>query len=301
MTHTLPSGLSFPPIPLKMRRCNFVVPPFALLTLWLTVPMAGAALVAYDGFADYANGALAGNNGGSGWSNAWATNNGTVNVTANGLSYSAGSITVGGNSQAASIVGASNNGSVATRQFTNITGSEVWFSLLVQPNGSGGDDFIQLYVGTNNNFNNSGAVGDLSSNGNSNSWGARVRAGAGDSGTDVGNTALVDGTTVLLVGHISTGGTSGATGIYDLLQLWVNPTSTTLGAPDASVDGSLDLATTTGIDWFGIRTVNLDAGDNYIFDEFRVGTTLESVVVPEPGTISLTLALAGILAFKRRR
>ncbi|WAC18729.1 PEP-CTERM sorting domain-containing protein [Luteolibacter sp. SL250] len=285
-----------------MLRRFFLPASLGLWTVSLGVPTADAALVAYDGFAGYADGALAGNNGGTGWSNAWATASGaTVNVAANGLSYNAGSITVGGNSQAVSILNDSNSGSVATRQFATITSSEVWFSLLVQPNGADGNDFIQLYVGTNNNFSNSGAVGDLNSNNNNNYWGARIRAGAGDSGTSSSGTALSNGNTTFLVARISTDGTTGAAGTYDKIELWVNPTSTTLGTADAFVDGSLDLATTTGIDWFGIRTVNLDAGDNFIFDEFRVGTTLESVVVPEPGTISLTLALAGALAFRRRR
>ncbi|MDA3875151.1 MAG: hypothetical protein PF795_14475 [Kiritimatiellae bacterium] len=107
---------------------------------------ASAALLAYDGFDSYAEGALAGNNGGSGWLSDWESNTVTADVQSGGLSYSNGSVIINGGSKAITIFGAdTNNEQAILRQFTPTTSNgDLYFSYLVQSNTADVDDFYRI-------------------------------------------------------------------------------------------------------------------------------------------------------------
>jgi len=261
-----------------------------------------AAVVAYDSFNSYTPGTLQGGSGGTSWATNWAveaTLESNVNVVNGGLSYSGGAISIDGGSQALAITGDANNGALLTRSFANQTGSELWFSFLFRPNGDVQvGDFLQFWLGTNNSVTSSGSIGDVSQT--TLFYGARAGTSSANNASSPTNQAA--DTTVFLVGRISTDGPGGATAAnFDRMELWVNPVSFTLGTANAISNADTGFTSTTGIDWFGLRTVDLDTTDVRTIDELRVGTDFISVV-PEPGISSLLMgSLVVWLAFWRRR
>lgn len=271
-------------------------------TLGFATPIATthAALVAYDNFESYTAGAdLDGDNGGTGWQGDWFAQP-EVDVVSASLAYTGGSISVNGGSQAVRVNSTSD--SLALRQFDQVAigaSSEVYFSFLFQENSGTSSDFINLWVSDTNNRNGSGGLG-LQSTGSEN-FSTRIRATTGSDFTDLSSTAPVQGQTYFLVGRFSRDGTQGDPLDplrFDLMELWINPTSLTLGTPDASVDQSSGI--NGGIQYFGIRTHGVAAPDQYLFDELRIGTSL-AAVVPEPATAALLTGGLLVLALRRRR
>src|SRR5690606_32458108 len=138
---------------------------------------------------------------------------------------------------------------------------------------------------------NSAGIGDVTA---SNRFGVRI---FGDD-TGVNNsvqgssTYAFDGSVNLLVGRISTAGSSGADAtIFDQIDLWVNPGSTTLGAADLTSDISTELSNSVGLSFFGLQTSSVGSGDDYRIDELRIGTSAAGVLstIPEPSTAALLL------------
>ena len=86
---------------------------------------------------------------------------------------------------------------------------------------------------------------------------------------------------------------------YDRMELWVNPTSQTLGMADAMVN--FDAGLSGGIDLFSNRIVGTETGQIYRFDELRIGTTADSVVpIPEPST-TILLVVGTVMTLLRKR
>src|SRR5688572_29961658 len=104
--------MKLPCVPSLFRSHRPVIIFTAALSFLGSLTDAGAAVIASDDFNSYAIGALAGNNGGTGWSNAYAVAPGTVNISAGGLSYSGGSININGGTQSVAVLGNSNNNSM---------------------------------------------------------------------------------------------------------------------------------------------------------------------------------------------
>jgi len=83
------------------------------------------------------------------------------------------------------------------------------------------------------------------------------------------------------------------------MEVWLNPDSLTLGAPTATANGPGTSAFTGGVTHFGLTTIG-DAA-TIEWDNLRIATTMESVVIPEPATFLLLSIGLGVMATLRRR
>lgn len=118
-------------------------------------------------------------------------------------------------------------------------------------------------------------------------------------------TGLAAGETHLLFGELTNSGTN------DLLRLWLNPSDLSDPTGDAPIINSVGI----GAGWVGsnsgftVRELRLFAdtsvGEQFIFDEIRLGTTpgdvMPFIVLPEPTTAMLAMAGMGMLGLRRRR
>lgn len=291
---------------MKMNKTSALHLSIVCSAAFLIAPSVSAQLVSYDGFETYAQDGLDGDNGGTGWNSAWEAIS-SANVVSGGLSYSNGSISIDGGDQALSITGSSDNTFLREFDSTGL-GNEIYFSFLFSPTNSDASDFYNVFLtngtatSTNTTKQSPGQIGDLSTS--SYNLGARMTRNSGIQ--DLSGTGYTDGETYLLVGRISNGGSSDPSGAnFDLVQLWINPTSTIAGAADAEVDSDAAGAPVGSIVRLGMRSVNIGSGDDYRFDEMRIGSSFESVVtVPEPATyawIAGITALAGLTIVRRRQ
>ena len=120
----------------------------------------------------------------------------------------------------------------------------------------------------------------------------RARAG-GTNTTDLSSVSAVANQTYLVVGKV----TLNSSPTTDQVQIQINPVSTTEpGTWDAEASSNL---TVTDFDTLWFRDGNNQGV--YDFDQIRLGTTYESVVVPEPATGLAALAGLLTLAGRRRR
>lgn len=276
----------------------------ALVGALLVFPvLSQGALIVADSF-DYGTATttvnLNGQNGGTNGTGLWA---GTytaltgINVVDGALSYSGGSITIDGGSRTGQVTGQVNSDGAVRRDFSSQTGT-VYFSFLYRLNAgdSFNDDFAQFFLNnaqstSANNVSNV-AIGNL--NTSANFFGARAAEGSNVT-TDPSAQAISSGVTYFLVGKVSKVSTTN----YNTVELFVNPTSNTepfTASATATRDTGL-----ASLQRFGIRTVNLDTDDRLQFDELKIGTTFESVVVPEPTSAALGLLGAALLCLRRRR
>ncbi len=228
-----------------------------------------APLFAQDEFS-YAAGALAGNNGGTGWANAWGAGN--INVVASGLSHPAGGLTVAGGATQLNIGGAFGTTNSARSLTTTLgtPGTTVWISFLVKPDQTGGADYdgvnfgaagSQLFVGyqgTNFVLNRSGGGGTSSS------------ISFATVPFSVGQTAFV----VMRVDF---------TAAADSATFYIDPTAG-LASPDSppsliGTKNDLDVGTFSQIVIAGGRGFNANLAQ---LDEIRVGSTYLAVAPSTP-------------------
>lgn len=272
-------------------------------TLLAAGATARATLVAYDGFEDYTpNATINGANGGNGWAAAWYSE-ATVRITNAALAYAQGDVVVAGGSQALAILpsGAQIKDNHANRPLP-ATSATVYFSLLFQASPGTGltdDDFIQCILNDDADQNNAGSLGMRNATGASagnDGFFARIRNNTADFGSNTLIKAAA-GQTYFLVGQYAISGAHGSN--YDTMRLWVNPLTLTeplLAHATVAID-----AVTGQVNYLTFRTAFMEAGDYFLVDELRIGTTYASVV-PEPASIVL-FALGGLglcRAFRRR-
>jgi hypothetical protein len=268
--------------------------PFTLAVIGLLALMAGSAqgaLLLYDGFETYANSSgLNTQNGGtaaggSTWS-AWSTASSGQTAQNAALSYSSGQVSVSGGARAfQSDAGATSF--LVSRTFSMpalADGESIYVSYLMRAtSGFGGaNTFTQVGLVNSNNW---GAI--TRQNGSVTDLGVRVSSSDVFGDAD----ALADAQTYFVVQRYTISGANTS------VSVWLNPTSATLGAPNATATGaSLPLDSLRFRGALGTAT--------YLFDEVRIGQSVADVVplVPEPGAPFLLAATAlGLHAFTRRR
>lgn len=268
------------------------------------------ALLAYDGFETYTASEGFGTElvgqtgGGTGWGGAWASGGGTPGtvkvINYNVMSYNNGIVSVSGGSNSLRVPQnpTSPGDFTINRALSASQTGEVWFSLLFKPGNEGSyGDFTQMFISDDGDVNNSGAV--IADGRTGSQWAARVTGNS--SNTTTNTTAdLTDGTTYFIVGRFSKDGPDSVTN-FDRMQLWLNPSSLTLGASTAIANQN---SSTALVNTLGFRFFDYDANDSVLIDEIRIGESAADVipVIPEPGTVyALLVGLAGVPLIVRRR
>lgn len=256
-----------------------------------------AQLICYEGFGSYSAGvqvesggngsAGTGLNGGLGWGGAFDVNNAIKslvlieNRAATPVTYTNGEITIPGGDRALRFSEIANGAYAVQRPlgtvFNAASGETLWFSFLFRTNNAsslGNRDLFQLGFDSNPNASNArvsiGATTTSTSFPSPFQFFARSTTAVNASAFH-GSLPIAAVTTYLLVGRIQANA-----GIYDVVSLFVNPTSLEDPGP-ASASVTLNSGLTTLSHAF-IRTVDLDSGDAYVLDEWRIARDYGSVV-----------------------
>lgn len=230
-------------------------------------------LITYEGF-NYSPGALAGDNGGSGWTNAWSVSGTSGTVSSTGMTYTDGSgkmLPVTGGS-----ANVNSQGDFRTPSSTPNSGT-LYISFIAQvPTASGSYFGLSL-------FNSASEVLFLGAPNADADWGIDPKAGTVVTGT----TSITNST--FLVYEVQFGASSSTISEYD------NPSLTAQPGPANATTTTTDLTTASG--WTQIR---VQSGENANIDEIRIGTAYADVV-PEPAALGLFGCFGLGLAMRRRR
>ena len=227
-------------------------------------------------------GALANQNGGSGWSSNWGT--GTNSITSPGLTFTKNGQTLVSSGNMATTVG-NDVGNFRQLPSTISTGTEFVSLLSKLDSGTGGTGYagFSLFNGGSENL----FIGQIFNNTH---WGLDQSTGVQASNV------VVDGTTHLLVAQIDYGAGAGG---QDRVRLYIDPTPG-LSAPD--VAPAIDVSTTRSASFNQVRIQAGSGASPVDFDEVRMGTSYAGVTpaVPEPATLGLfAVAALGMLARRR--
>lgn len=266
-----------------------------LLVLALIAPAHGALLLS-ENFDSLNTGAL---NGQSDWSAVTG-----VNVTAGGLGYSKGDITIAGgaNRVESNLVSTGVDAPLATNSFATQSG-EVWFSFTMRIASSAANSRYWFWVSDTTNINSgiTGAVAN-SSTGNQTIF-SEIRINTSASPTGI--TSEVDGETYFFVARLSKDGNATNADAYDRMEVWLNPESTTLSG-GVVADAPASVSLTGGIANFGLTT--LTSAATIQWDNLLVGTSRADVfdvytsTIPEPSAFALLGGIGALgLAVSRRR
>lgn len=271
----------------------------ALVALLLAAvgPAAGVLLVQED-FA-YAVGELNGQAGGSGFSGAWTATVGPTEVIDPGTAVSyaiPGGAVVDGGNRALLVEGTSNGDNILFRSLASpISSDEIYVGFLFQARtGTIADNDFAVFwhdsaaTGAHNGVPNLGVKGN-EGGGASNDFVARINL----AGPAAYSTNITVGQTYYLVGRLAKS-SPGAANFFDVFDLWVDPAAVD-PTPDATSAFTGSLASFSVL---GMRSANLDASDDFLFDAIRYATTWQEVVpVPEPSTgVLFALGLAVLAA-----
>jgi len=273
----------------------------ATLSSMLVLQGAQALIVTED--FSYSTGNLAGKNGGTGFSGAWAgSTNPQVGIGAVGfpadspnLTYSAPgySIVQSGNGQVYGSVGAG----VSTRTLeSSVSGSAggtvLWFSILANNNNASGREGLYFNVdGTDRSTGDAGFLiaGDLRTL----SGGTLTGSGYNPPGGHVN--FLIVGSITLLEGSTNS-----------QIQLWINPT--TLVNPLTNTSTAAFYTSFNANFGGSITNIGIEDYNNGSLDALRISdgngnatTAFYNVVVPEPATGALILGALGMMLVLGRK
>lgn len=249
-----------------------------------------AATLSYEGF-DYAQGDLAGNGGGVGFTGNWSVTTGSWNVVADSLSYA--TLETTGNK----VVAQTGGTNIAARSTGSQPDSgEFWASILVDSlswNGGG----LTFSANTSNLNLNAGDFDNRARFGFGINGSNYVYTLDGRTGTPVsGSVAGAPEGTVFLVAKFDV--TNG------LFSMWANPDPGGSSPTGGNLIAENVSFTRTGSDFANdIQFAGLFTNWSGVgLDEVRLGTDFASVVIPEPSTLVL-FGIAGLGAgiFARRR
>jgi len=183
--------------------------------------------------------------------------------------------------------------SMASRNFNPHDQADVWFSFLMEtdgtsqtaPESTSDRDFFQVMFSANAGASNDNTLSVVLDNKYDPVHTFGARAGGATNGTNgltvpssMGN---VPGNTFFVVGRLA----PNVSGQYDTIDLYVNPTTLAQpAAPDAT--STYALATPlTSIGRVHLRSSLWEEDDRVYFDEFRVGPTYEDVLARYENTI----------------
>lgn len=238
-----------------------------------------AAPIASSDFEDNATGSISGQGGGMGWTNTWNVNadiTAAQVVNAN-LTYANGEVASDGGSHALEVIPGTDLTPAFKRLFTTQTGN-VYMSFLwrdsVNNDSPTASDFTQVGFDPATDDGNPN-LSFLRNNGN-----LLIRSGSSTGGSDSGVDGNIGTTYMIVIQATRVGGEN-----YTA-KLWVNPSSLTEGAPDAT-SGDTGIG---NIGTFLVRTAFHEAGDAFQIDNILIGTNWSDVVtstakVPPAGTV----------------
>lgn len=249
----------------------------ATFVLALSAQQASAVLLAYEGF-DLPAGDVLGQSGATsfGWSGGFTGDAGRTSFTATGLTYPGLVTTPGGSVRSAPTDGA---GPGVWRNLPSaISTGNVWASFLGQvSNPTSGSEFegATLTTGGTQRF----LMGETWPG---TTWSFYTEDNQGTTAADSGISA---DTAVFYVVNLNQDTNSGT--------LYLNPT------PGVAPTGGLSFTYAPGssFDGMGLRGTRLGS----TFDEFRIGTTYNSVAPTVPEPASMAVLGLGLAALKRRR
>lgn len=265
---------------------------------------AHAAIVASDSFT-YANGALAGQNGGTGWTGNWATSSPPVVTVASALPGPPPGGDAPMTGGVLSFTG--NNDDAATRSLSTIS-ANVWVEFLFQFDSGAinNNDFLGLWLGASSGSHTSVPNMGLKAN-----CGAGVTATttctadlfARTTGTGGAFTKdIVIGQTYRLVGHLQKVSSTN----YNRFDLWIDPTAAQLSSTsDAFSVGDSGISSFSTIG-FRRATTGIDKlyVDNLAFSTGAAPAAPFAAQAPEPQSLALTglalLVAAGVSRKKKR-
>lgn len=261
----------------------------------LTIPGAAhAAIIVDESYQGYAIGTIAdntvaGNATGISTANLRINGTNTASIVSGTMSYTNGSLSINGGNQYLNLAG--NNTSTGTLASTlassiSVSGGSFYMSFLHRFNGAfnGGDT---AYASFQTNATNGSS--SLMATGSSSNYGR----------TYLNTTNALTSTGVLTAGQVNffvvqyvTDGVN-----WTGANVWVNPTSSTLGTASYTVSGATGTSTMVAV---APLISALDSGDSADFDRLQIGTSALDVI-PEPATW-LLLGVAGMFfVFVRRR
>ncbi|MCC6681032.1 MAG: hypothetical protein IT445_09040 [Phycisphaeraceae bacterium] len=272
---------------------------------------AQASLLVEETF-DYAAGTLVGNNGGTGFSTAWATTFtsnavGSIDVTSGSIAFSDYATT--GNKVTVDLQNRTNTSSaniLAERTVSaGLASGDMWVSYLYQRQDTTGSITSRTArVGFND-----GAIHFDTAIKQSSSQGIAVRYDA-TNGATVADVSVQDGSAYLAIVKYADLGV-----VNSLASFWVlsaaNYDSIKAGGIDESeLDGAAVLKATdavtsaevltAAVDLLRIVNVSSDFPFTFDVDEFRLGTSLSDVAaVPEPASAALAVFALSLLTIRR--
>ena len=86
---------------------------------------------------------------------------------------------------------------------------------------------------------------------------------------------------------------------YNTLSLWINPDSLTEGTPDVTISRDMGISELTTFYFFS--GASNESNQTVAMDNITIGSSYDSVVIPEPGTLLLVgIALGSLMLFRRK-